>query len=134
MDVKKRILIIDDEEDFVFNLKTSLENEGFEIITAKDGQEGLLKAQEENPDLLLLDIMMPNLNGYQVCRLLKYDDKFKHIPIIMLTARSLDKDKITGDEMGADLFMMKPFENSYLISKIKELLDKQANKQIHQRN
>ena len=77
---------------------------------------------------------MPNLNGYQVCRLLKYDDKFKHIPIIMLTARSLDKDKITGDEMGADLFMMKPFENSYLISKIKELLDKQANKQIHQRN
>ncbi len=119
--MSKRILIVDDEEDLVFILKARLEMEGYEILTAYDGQEGLTKAQEEKPNLILLDVMMPKMNGYQVCRLLKFDEEYRHIPIIMLTARGQDQDVATGKEVGADEYITKPFENDFLIAKINEL-------------
>jgi DNA-binding response OmpR family regulator len=118
----KRILIVDDEKDLVDILKARLEIEGYEVLTAYDGQEGLEKAQEEKPDLILLDIMMPKMNGYQVCRLLKFDDEYKRIPIVIITARGQEQDKSTGEEVGANEYITKPFENGVLLAKIKELI------------
>jgi len=132
MSDRKRILIVDDEKDLVDILKTRLEIEGYEILAAYDGQEGLEKAQEEKPDLILLDVMMPKMNGYQVCRLLKYDEEFQNIPVIIITARGQEQDKMTGDEVGADEYITKPFENGVLFAKIKELLGKSRNKQPSQ--
>ena len=120
---KKRILIVDDEKDIVESIQFKLEFEGFECLVAYDGEEALLKAKSENPDLILLDIMLPKINGYQVCRLLKSDEKYKHIPIIMLTAKAQESDKFWGKETGADDYMTKPFELEKLIQKIQGYLE-----------
>jgi len=120
---KKRILIVDDEKDIVKSIQFMLEFEGSECLVAYDGEEALLKAKSENPDLILLDIMLPKINGYQVCRLLKSDEKYKHIPIIMLTAKAQESDKFWGKETGADDYMTKPFELEKLIQKIQGYLE-----------
>ncbi|MBU4311604.1 MAG: response regulator [Candidatus Omnitrophica bacterium] len=120
---KKKILIVDDEEDLRKMLKFRLEAVGFDITEAVDGQEGLDKARSTGPDLLILDLMLPKIDGYKVCRMLKFDEKYKHIPIIMFTARAENKDKQIGKEMGADTYITKPFEPEVLLAKIKELLD-----------
>lgn len=120
--MEKTILIADDEIDIVETLKFMLETEGFNVLTAYDGEEALSKAKNNNPDIILLDVMMPKINGYKVSRLLKFDKKFQNIPIIMLTARSQEEDKMIGEETGADEYVTKPFEfvelleiiNSYL--------------------
>ena len=119
---QKRILIADDEEDVVTTLKFTLEKEGYQCLTAYDGKEALDKAKSENPDLILLDIMMPKMNGYKVARLLKFDQKYKHIPIIMLTARTQEKDRVLGEETGADTYVTKPFEMNDLLSVVNETL------------
>ncbi len=120
---QKRILIADDEEDVVVALKFTLEKEGYECLAAYDGKEALDKAKKDNPDLIVLDIMMPKLNGYEVSRLLKFDAKFKQIPIIMLTARTQEKDKVIGQETGADVYITKPFEMNDLIRTVKNMLN-----------
>ena len=120
---QKRILIADDEEDVVVALKFTLEKEGYECLTAYDGKEALDKAKKDNPDLIVLDIMMPKLNGYEVSRLLKFDAKFKQIPIIMLTARTQAKDKEIGQETGADVYITKPFEMDALVSTVNNMLN-----------
>lgn len=120
---KKKILIVDDEEDLRKMLKFRLEAVGFDITEAVDGHEGLDKARSTGPDLLILDLMLPKIDGYKVCRMLKFDEKYKHIPIIMFTARAENKDKQIGKEMGADTYITKPFEPEVLLAKIKELLD-----------
>jgi DNA-binding response OmpR family regulator len=119
---KKRILIIDDENDIVYMVKVRLESSGFEVLEAYDGQAGLESARKEKPDLIILDLMLPKLDGYKVCRMLKFDEKYKHIPIIMFTARAQEDDKKTGQEVGADAYITKPFEPDLLLSKINELL------------
>ena len=119
---KKKVLIVDDEPDIVTALKFNLELENFECIEAYDGEEALLKAKNENPDLILLDIMLPKINGYKVSRLLKFDESYKHIPIIMLTARAQEKDIKVGEETGADEYITKPFEMDKLMSVIKKYL------------
>lgn len=119
---KKRILLIEDEEDMVFALKMQLEAHNFEVVTAKDGQEGLNKARRENPDLILLDVMLPKLYGYNVCRMLKFDAKYKHIPIVLFTSRVQKEDEKIGLEVGADAYITKPFDPPTLIKKIEELL------------
>lgn len=121
---KKKILIVDDEPHTVQTVKDRLEFGGYEVITAKDGEEGLSKARKEAPNLILLDLMLPKMNGYEVCQLLKFDQKYKHIPIIMLTARTQEADKATGKETGADEYVTKPFEFNDLVSKIKTYLEK----------
>ena len=119
---KNRILLVDDEPDFVQSLKVILEKKGYAVITASDGREGLEKARHERPDLIILDVMLPKMNGYEVCQLLKFDEKFWEIPVVMLTARAQDQDKVTGKETGADGYITKPFDPEQLIIKIKEHL------------
>jgi len=120
---KKRILIVDDEKDIAETTRFRLEFEGFECLMARDGEEALIKAKKGNPDLILLDIMMPKMNGYQVCRLLKSDEKYRHIPIIMLTAKAQESDKFWGKESGADDYITKPFKMEKLIEKIQGYLE-----------
>ncbi len=120
---KSKILIVDDEPFIVETIKFSLEHLGFECLTAFDGLEAIKVAREEMPDLILLDIMLPKMNGYKVCRLLKFDEKFKHIPIIMLTAK---KDKTLGMETGADEYVTKPFDIDNVVSLIKKYLNIQS--------
>ena len=121
---KKRILIVDDEEDILNVLRFRLEANNYEVLSASDGQEGLNKARSEKPDLIILDLMLPKLDGYKVCRMLKFDEIYKAIPIIIFTARAQKKDEEIGMEMGADAYIAKPFEPEILLGKMKELLEK----------
>ena len=123
MSERKKILIVDDEEDFVGLIKDRLEASGYAVISAADVLEGLEKARTEKPDLILLDVMMPKLDGYHMCRLLKFDDAFSHIPIILLTARAQERDQKLATGVGANDYMTKPFHNDALLKKIVEHLD-----------
>jgi len=119
---KRRILIVDDEQELVSMVKMRLEAAGYDTLEAYDGQDALAKARQENPDLIILDLMLPKMDGYKVCRMLKFDEKYKKIPIIMLTARIQDSDKEMGTEVGADAYVTKPFDDQLLLAKIEELL------------
>lgn len=120
---KKKILVVDDQVDLVKTIQFALEMEGYEVLVSYNGEDALNQARRENPDLILLDIMLPKLDGYKVCRLLKFDEQFKHIPILMLTAKTQEKDKILGVETGADEYITKPFDIDELIGKIKKYLN-----------
>ena len=120
---QKTILIADDEVDIVETLKFVLETEGFNVITAYDGEEALKSAKEFMPDLMLLDVMMPKMNGYKVSRLLKFDKKFQNIPILMVTARSQEEDKLIGEETGADEYITKPFDIMNVVDLINKYLE-----------
>lgn len=121
-DSAKKILIIDDEKDFVEMAKIRLEHEGYAIDVASDGYEGLEKVREIRPDLIILDVLMPKMSGYELCRLLKFDEDMKKIPVIILSVRNGDQDKKIGDDVGADVYIGKPYEFSYLLQKIRELV------------
>ena len=118
----KKILIVDDEQDIVETLKFMLEAQGYECFCAYDGENGLNMAKEIMPDLMILDVMMPKINGYKISRLLKYDNKYKDIPIIMVTARSQEDDKLIGQETGVNEYITKPFELDEVIAKVNEYL------------
>lgn len=118
----KKILIVDDEADIIEILKFVLETNGYECITASDGEMGLNLAREISPDLIILDVMMPKINGYKVSRFLKFDEKYKNIPILMLTARSQEEDKAIGEETGADEYITKPFDVDVVVQKVKSYL------------
>lgn len=120
----KKILIVDDEQDIVETLQFVLETDGYECITAFDGESALNLAKTEKPDLMILDVMLPKINGYKICRLLKFDSKYKDIPILMVTARSQDEDKVIGEETGADEYITKPFDINFVSQRVKEYLDK----------
>lgn len=117
----KRVLIVDDEQDIVETIQFVLEAQGYECICAYDGEVGLKRAKDNTPDLIVLDVMMPNINGYKISRLLKFDAKYKNIPILMLTARSQKEDKLIGEETGADIYMTKPFDIEELVNNVKKL-------------
>lgn len=118
----KKILIVDDEKDLVETLIFQLEAFGYEVVTANDGADGLEKAKTVKPDLIILDLMLPKMDGYKVCGLLKSDSRYAKIPIIMFTARAQASDIALGKEVGADAYITKPFEHDVLTGKIKELL------------
>jgi DNA-binding response OmpR family regulator len=120
----KKILIVDDEVDLVETVRFPLEMEGYHVLVSYNGEDALSQARKENPDLILLDLMLPKLDGYKVCRLLKFDERYKHIPILMLTAKTQEKDRILGMETGADEYITKPFDMDYLMKKVKEYLSK----------
>ncbi len=120
--VKQKILVVDDEIQLVKAIEIRLKQAGYEVSTANDGQEGFDKARKEEPDLILLDLMLPKLDGYKVCRMLKFDEKYKRIPIIMLSARAQESDAKQGLETGADAYIVKPFQHEIVLAKIKELL------------
>lgn len=118
----KKILVIDDHADNVFLIQDRLEREGYEVVTAYDGSAGMQKAYEENPDLILLDVMMPDISGFEVCKKLTEDEKTKLIPIILLTALT-DVDNIKeGLSAGAFDYIKKPFNRVELIARIKSAL------------
>ena len=121
--MSKKILIVDDEKDIVETLKFILESEGLECIVAYDGEKALNLAKTENPDLIVLDVMLPKINGYKVCRLLKFDSKYKHIPILMVTARTQEEDKIIGEETGANEYITKPFDIETITKLVKSYLN-----------
>ena len=118
----KKILIVDDEQDIVESLKFVLEVSGYVCYTAYNGEDGLRLAKENMPDLIILDVMMPKINGYKISRLLKYDSKYKDIPIIMVTARSQLEDKMIGEETGVNEDITKPFELDAIVKKVESYL------------
>jgi len=120
--ISKRILVVDDEEDIVALVRIRLEAEGYEVLVASDGQQALDTARKEMPNLIILDLMLPKIDGYKVCRMLKFDERYKKIPIILFTARSQSSDKDLGMEVGADAYLTKPFDSKVLLDSIKRLL------------
>jgi len=120
----KKILVVDDEADLVETVRFPLEMDGFTVLVSYNGEDALNQARKEKPDLILLDLMLPKLDGYKVCRLLKFDEKYKHIPILMLTAKTQEKDKLLGKETGADEYITKPFDIAELMKKVKAYLQK----------
>jgi DNA-binding response OmpR family regulator len=124
MDTKAsgRILVVDDEEDLGRILKFALMAAGHQVLLAMDGAEGLRMAREESPDLILLDLMLPKIDGYKVCRMLKFDERYKHIPVVILSARTQEVDKQMARETGADLFITKPYNLNEILTTIQQLL------------
>jgi two-component system alkaline phosphatase synthesis response regulator PhoP len=120
--MKEKILIVDDEKDIVKMLEYNLKKEGFRTITAYDGEEALDRVHREHPDLILLDLMLPGLDGLEVCKTLKQEKKTQGIPLIMLTAKTQETDKIVGLELGADDYVTKPFSPRELIARVKAVL------------
>ena len=116
---QKKILIVEDSESIREMLKVMVESEGYEVITAEDGMEGLTRARSDGPDLIILDLMLPKMDGFKVCRMLKFDSQFRRIPILILTARSSDADRLMGEEVGADDYLVKPFEPETLLERIR---------------
>ncbi|PNX51277.1 MAG: two-component system response regulator [Thermoplasmata archaeon M9B2D] len=117
-----RILIAEDSETDLQFIKVALQGSKHSFMYAKDGEEAEAVARQEKPDLIILDVIMPKKNGFQVCRDLKKDDYFKQIPIILLTSKSQESDKFWGIKQGADEYITKPFEPQTLISAIKKFL------------
>lgn len=119
---KEKILIIEDEKDIVKMLDYNLRKENFKVFSANNGEDGLDMARKENPDLVLLDLMLPEMDGLDVCKAVKNDAKTAHIPIIILTAKAQEFDKVVGLELGADDYVTKPFSPRELIARIKAVL------------
>ena len=119
-----KVLVVDDESDLVEMVSLRLEANNYQVISAFDGQEGLDKARTEKPDLIILDLMLPKIEGYKVCRMLKFDERYKQIPVILFTARAQASDIKLGEDVGADAYLTKPFEPDILLAKVSELLNK----------
>ncbi len=122
---KNKILLVEDDSYLVKAITIRLEANNFEVVAAIDGEEGLAKARSEKPDLIILDVMLPKMDGFDVCRKLKIDNQYKNIPIIMLTAKFQPSDIRFGQGVGADAYMTKPFDSQALLAKIEELLKKE---------
>ena len=119
---KGKILVVDDEIYIVHILDFSLGMEGYEVITALDGEQALEKARAEKPDLIVLDIMMPKLDGYETCKMLKGEDGTREIPVILLSAKGRNVDQKIGFEVGADDYITKPFSPRKLVERINAIL------------
>jgi two-component system alkaline phosphatase synthesis response regulator PhoP len=118
----KKILIAEDSPTILEIVKNILEQEGYSVITAIDGLEALAKAKKESPDLIILDLMLPKIDGYKVCGMLKFDKNFSRIPIMILTARAGEEDKKMAADVKADEYIVKPFEQEVFLPKVKKLL------------
>lgn len=120
---KKKILVADDEPYVVRSLMFVLKKEGYKTIGAYNGEEAIQKAIEERPDLIFLDIMMPKMDGYEVCRKLKENEETKNIYVIILTAKGQKEDKMKGVEVGANEYITKPFSPSRVVQRMKEIFE-----------
>lgn len=122
MSAKKKILLVDDGRTLRIAAKTFLEKAEYEVVMAEDGFKAINKVIAENPDLILMDVMMDKLNGYQTCTLIKSNAKYSHIPIIMVSGKDGPFDKIIGEKSGCQDYITKPFTESGLVNKVKEYL------------
>lgn len=133
MDTKKAtILLVDDEDDILEFIGYNLEKEGFSVLTAKNGQKGIQLAQKHHPDLILLDLMMPKMDGIETCEYIRADVTLKNILIVFLTARGEDYSQIAGYNAGADDYIAKPIKPKVLISKIKAILRRTDKRQVEE--
>ncbi|MFH0984055.1 MAG: response regulator [Candidatus Omnitrophota bacterium] len=123
-EVKKKILFMDDEPDQITMVSLRLAKNGYTVVSASDGEEGLKKAVEEKPDLILMDVLMPGLDGFEVCRRLRKNPVTKHIPIISTTAAGVDDIEAQCLAAGADACVRKPYDSADLLSKIRQFLKK----------
>lgn len=121
--MKITILLVDDEPDLLESLSIRLQASNYNVLTASDGLEALKKARALSPDLIILDLMLPKMDGYKVARLLKFDNRYSDIPILILSARGQDLDKELGKSAGADDYMVKPFDSKELLSRVENLLN-----------
>jgi two-component system alkaline phosphatase synthesis response regulator PhoP len=126
--MKETILIVEDEKDIVKMLDYNLKKEGFKTLVADDGEDAIDAANTKHPDIILLDLMLPGMDGLEVCKTLKAESKTALIPIIMLTAKSQESDKVVGLELGADDYVTKPFSPRELIARIKAVLRRMKEK------
>jgi phosphate regulon transcriptional regulator PhoB len=120
--MKETVLIVEDEKDIIRMLEYNLKKESFRTVSSRNGEDALGLARKERPDLIILDLMLPGMDGLEVCKALKKDRDTSHIPIIMLTAKAQESDKIVGLELGADDYVTKPFSPRELIARIKAVL------------
>ncbi len=127
--MKEKILIVDDEKDIVKMVDYNLKKDGFRTVLAYDGEDAITLAGRQHPDLIILDLMLPGMDGLEVCKALKKEDKTAKIPVIMLTAKAQEADKIVGLELGADDYVTKPFSPRELIARIKAVLRRAEGKE-----
>ncbi|MCS7337664.1 MAG: response regulator transcription factor [Verrucomicrobiae bacterium] len=125
--MRPRVLVVDDEPDAVEVIEFNLKQAGFDVTTAADGEEALRKARAQAPDLIVLDVMLPELDGFEVCKLLRRDPATANIPIIMLTAKAAEVDRVVGLELGADDYVTKPFSPRELVLRVRKLLERGKN-------
>lgn len=121
---KEKILVVDDEEDILDLVRYNLEKEGYEVYCMETGEEAIEAARKMKPDLMLLDLMLPGVDGLEVCKNVKYDSETSRIPIVMLTAKGEESDIVTGLELGADDYISKPFSPKVLIARVRAVLRK----------
>ena len=119
---KETVLVVEDEKNIAELVKYNLEEAGFRVLTAGRGDTGLEQARKGKPDLIVLDLMLPEIDGIEICKILKQNEKINHIPIVMLTAKSQETDKVLGLELGADDYMTKPFSPRELVARVKAVL------------
>jgi len=119
---KKKILVVDDEKDLTALVSLHMKMAGFEVLTANNGEKALDLSREEKPDLIILDLMLPKIDGWEVCKRLRQDPGISNIPVIMLTARAETEDKLKGFEAGADDYVTKPFSPRELVARVKRVL------------
>lgn len=117
-----KVLVVDDEEYIQHILNFSFGAEGYDVVTAADGEEGIKKAKSEKPDIIVLDIMMPKMDGYEACKRLKTDPSTKSIPVILLTAKGREVDRKLGAQAGADDYVVKPFSPGRLIERVEGMM------------
>jgi len=120
----KKILLVEDEPEFRLALRMRLEANGYDIIEADDGIKGLDAVRQQNPDLIILDVMLPRMNGFKLARLLKYSAKYKNVPLMMLTVMSQESDWKMGRSVGADAYMTKPYQPQELLNTISTLVSR----------
>ncbi len=122
MTSKYSVLVIDDEKDILKLLQYNLEKEGYQFLSARTGEEGLEAARLKKPDLVVLDLMLPGMDGFEVCKILRADPSTRHIPVLMLTAKSSETDQIVGLELGASDYITKPFGIKVFLARVKNIL------------
>jgi two-component system alkaline phosphatase synthesis response regulator PhoP len=125
---KENILVVDDEEDILELVRYNLSKEGYQVVCSATGEDALAKAKRKLPDLIILDLMLPGIDGLEVCKLLKNDPKTEYIPIIMLTAKGEEADVVSGLEIGADDYITKPFSPKVLTARVRTVLRRKAHK------
>ena len=123
---KQTILVIDDEKDILKLLQYNLEKEGYQVLLSKTGEEGLELARNKRPDLIILDLMLPGIDGLEVCKLLKAQNATNHTPVLMLTAKSTETDQIVGLELGASDYIVKPFSVKVVLARVKNIFRNHA--------
>jgi two-component system phosphate regulon response regulator PhoB len=123
-DVKLRILVVDDEPEAVELVEFNLKQSGYAVITAADGAEALKKARGQTPDLIVLDVMLPEMDGFEICKTLRLDPATAKVPILMLTAKAAEIDRVLGLELGADDYLTKPFSPRELLLRIKKIISR----------